>query len=159
MFTMPQSSGPIAVAGLDSGTTDAGQAKGSALASARKKKDVIEDNSNSCAAHAHQSASNEYTVPQAMWGALRNEVYRSNLFSPHLDANQVVDGYTLTNVGPCFSEIGLVDYDLLRSVNGIDFTGSDAYMRIWESIQQQSTAVLHLERAGIIVELRYKVQL
>lgn len=160
MFSMPPGSGPLVVAGLDAGAAaDAGPPKGSALASARKKKDVVEDTTTTCTAHARQTAANEYVVPQAMWSALRNEVYRSNLFSPHLDANQVVDGYTLNGVGPCFAEMGLTDYDLLRSVNGIDFTGSDAYMRIWESIQQQGTAVLHLERAGIIVELHYKVQL
>ena len=156
MFAMPANSAPIVLAGTDAGVSvDAGPR--SALASARKKKDVVEGASASCPAHARQTAPTDYTLPQTMWTALRNEVYRSN-FSPHLDVNNAPDGFTITSIGPCFEEIGLADNDLLRSINGIDFTAGDAYARIWERIQQNGgTAVVHLERGGIIIELQYKV--
>lgn len=155
MFAMPANSAPILLAGVDASVVvDAGPR--SALASARKKKDAVEDLATICPAHARQTGPTDFTVPQTMWTALRNEVSRSDSFSPHLDANNAVDGYTITNVGPCFAEIGLVDYDLLRSINEIDVSDTS---HIWESIQQTNTALVRIERAGIPVELHYKVQL
>lgn len=159
MFAMPASSGPIVMAVDAGGLGDGG--RGTGVASARKKKDVLESAQTACPAHVRaisiDGGVNDFIVPANMWSALRNEMYKST-FAPHTDATGNVDGFTVANVGPCFAELGLDDNDLLRNVNGIELDDGGAYMRVWESIQQQGSAVVHLERGGLLVELRYKVQ-
>ena len=155
LFAVPAGSGAVALlATPDAGAPDSG--KGSGVASARKKRDASSYSVASCAGHVRRGATEAF-VPQAVWNALRYELYKTT-FSQHLDGGGAVDGYTLTNIGPCFEELGFDDDDLVQQVNGIDLSTSDAYVRMYESIQQQGGAYVRLLRGGVPLELRYRVQ-
>jgi general secretion pathway protein C len=71
-----------------------------------------------------------------------------------------VDGFKLFGAQPdsIMSALGLLNGDVVRSVNGIDMRSPKDAMEAWPALQGASSYTLVVERAGQTFTLAYSIQ-
>ena len=79
--------------------------------------------------------------------------------SPHF-SNGKPDGFTISEIvkGSLYEEIGLLNGDIIKSVNGESVTGAEQAMRMYRELQSATFIDVEVERNGGLQQLSYVIQ-
>ncbi len=79
--------------------------------------------------------------------------------SPHF-TNGKPDGFTISEIvkGSLYEEIGLLNGDIIKSVNGESVTGAEQAMRMYRELQHATFIDVEVERAGSLQQISYVIQ-
>lgn len=70
------------------------------------------------------------------------------------------DGFKVFNIRPnsFFMKLGMVNGDIIKRVNGLDITGPEQALQMYQQLRQESRITLDLERFSKNITLRYEVR-
>ncbi len=79
--------------------------------------------------------------------------------SPHF-SNGKPDGFTISEIvkGSLYEEIGLLNGDIIKAVNGESVTGAEQAMRMYRELQHATFIDVEVERAGSLQQISYVIQ-
>ena len=79
--------------------------------------------------------------------------------TPHF-TNKKPDGFMISNIvkGSLYEEIGLLDGDVIKKVNGESVTGAEQAMRMYRELQNATFIDVEIERNGSLQQLSYTIQ-
>ncbi len=79
--------------------------------------------------------------------------------SPHF-SNGKPDGFKISEIvkGSLYEEIGLINGDIIKAVNGESVTGAEQAMRMYRELQNATFIDVEVERNGTIQQISYVIQ-
>jgi len=79
--------------------------------------------------------------------------------TPHF-TNKKPDGFMISNIvkGSLYEEIGLLNGDVIKKVNGESVTGAEQAMRMYRELQNATFIDVEIERNGSLQQLSYTIQ-
>jgi len=79
--------------------------------------------------------------------------------TPHF-TNKKPDGFMISNIvkGSLYEEIGLLNGDIIKKVNGESVTGAEQAMRMYRELQNATFIDVEIERNGSLQQLSYTIQ-
>ncbi len=79
--------------------------------------------------------------------------------SPHF-TNKKPDGFMISEIvkGSLYEEIGLLNGDIIKKVNGESVTGAEQAMRMYRELQNATFIDVEIERNGSLQQLSYTIQ-
>lgn len=79
--------------------------------------------------------------------------------SPHF-SNGKPDGFKISEIvkGSLYEEIGLMNGDIIKSVNGESVTGAEQAMRMYRELQSATFIDVEVERNGTMQQISYVIQ-
>jgi general secretion pathway protein C len=79
--------------------------------------------------------------------------------TPHF-TNKKPDGFMISNIvkGSLYEEIGLLNGDVIKKVNGESVTGAEQAMRMYRELQNATFIDVEIERSGSLQQLSYTIQ-
>ena len=79
--------------------------------------------------------------------------------TPHF-TNKKPDGFMISNIvkGSLYEEIGLINGDIIKKVNGESVTGAEQAMRMYRELQNATFIDVEIERNGSLQQLSYTIQ-
>ena len=79
--------------------------------------------------------------------------------SPHF-SNGKPDGFKISEIvkGSLYEEIGLLNGDIIKSVNGESVTGAEQAMRMYRELQSATFIDVEVERNGTMQQISYVIQ-
>jgi general secretion pathway protein C len=78
---------------------------------------------------------------------------------PHF-SNGKPDGFKVFNIRPnsLFMKLGMVNGDIIKRVNGLDITGPEQALQMFQQLRDESRITLDLERFRKNLTLQYEVR-
>ena len=79
--------------------------------------------------------------------------------TPHF-TNKKPDGFMISEIvkGSLYEEIGLLNGDVIKKVNGESVTGAEQAMRMYRELQNATFIDVEIERSGSLQQLSYTIQ-
>jgi len=79
--------------------------------------------------------------------------------TPHF-TDKKADGFTISEIvkGSLYEQIGLVNGDVIRKVNGESVTGAEQAMRMYKELQSATNIDVEIMRGGNIQQVSYSIQ-
>ncbi len=78
---------------------------------------------------------------------------------PHFE-NGKPDGFLISEIvsGSLYDKIGLQNGDLIRKVNGVEITGPQQAMAMFQKLQEATSIDVEIQRAGNVQQVHYDIQ-
>ncbi len=78
---------------------------------------------------------------------------------PHFKDGKA-DGFKVFNIRPnsLFMKLGMVNGDIIKRVNGLDITGPEQALQMYQQLKQESRITIDLERFSKNITLQYEVR-
>ena len=128
--------------------------EGKAIAAAPAVKRVVPRHSRS--ARVNRSINRNHMEKQ-----LRNfsQLLSQARVTPHF-TNKKADGFTISEIvkGSLYEQIGLVNGDVIRKVNGESVVSAEQAMRMYKELQKATNIDVEIERKGNIQQVSYTIQ-
>ncbi|MDX8382617.1 MAG: type II secretion system protein N [Ghiorsea sp.] len=79
--------------------------------------------------------------------------------TPHF-TNKKADGFTISEIvkGSLYEQIGLINGDVIRKVNGESVVSAEQAMRMYKELQKATNIDVEIERKGNIQQVSYAIQ-
>ena len=141
---------------VDGGVAPRGEDGGPrALSVARAKNE--RDGTESCALRVRHVSPTHMSVGHDVIDVVRRSAVSH--FRAVTDSSGTIRGIALYDVDPgsCLEALGFQEDDVIVDVNGVDFSSPDAYREMYESIDTDSRALVHVERGTDTLERVYDI--
>ena len=78
---------------------------------------------------------------------------------PHF-ADGKPDGFKIFNIRPgsLFASLGMVNGDIIKRVNGLEITGPEQALQMFQQLRDESTVTVDLERFRKNLTLQYEIR-
>ena len=121
-----------------------------ALSVARAKSE--RDSQDTCSLRVRHVSPSHMTVGRDVFDVVRRSALSH--FRAVTDSAGAIRGVAVYDVDPgsCMDALGFQEDDVIVNVNGFDFATPDAYREMYESIDADSRAVVHVERGADTLE-------